>query len=154
MSNAPTEFSPITAFHPLKKAVETAEVTAGMVCKAGPKTGVTFGVVSADPFSLFNQKQHNGAPSIDWVVTNHDVCPFFAAGDSGSWAFDRHGRVVGIVTGQAKGRAVRRMTDDDTTPMDSSTETWQYLVPIRSILRDIERVTGCTVTLEMPEDEE
>ena len=115
-------------------------------------------MVSADVFSLFNQRQHRGEPSIDYIVTNTcralDRDPLFSRpGDSGSWVFDPQGRVVGVMIGRAEGPVIRREVLGATLH-ELRAETWQYIVPIRSIFRDIERVTGCKVSLELTEEGE
>ena len=128
---------------------DTAELQTGRVCKQGATTGKTFGYVSADHFVLLNQEQHGGRPSLDWIVTNRvGQVHFSVGGDSGAWLYDTQGSLVGLVVGQATG--LRKTRASGTIhPADSEFEGWHYITPIGAVFRDIERVTGCQVTVNL-----
>ena len=142
---------------PARQLVDTADVAAGKVCKQGAKSDATFGVVSADRFVLLNHNEHGARPSLDWVVaTSADDPEISRGGDSGAWVYDANGCLVGVVVGRAVGVTMRR-THPSSGVLEPervvAEQSWHWITPIRPIFRDIERVTGCKVTLERHQDD-
>ena len=119
------------------------------VCKRGAASGITFGDVSADRFVLLNQRPNGGRPSLNWVVnvTARDP-PFSFPGDSGGWVYDTAGCLVGSVVGQATGSCTE-LTANGLEVIPGSRDSWSFITPIEATFRDIEKVTGCQVTLDL-----
>ena len=115
----------------------------------GARSGTTFGVVSADRFVLLNQEIHDRRPSLDWIVTTPVWDGLFSKpGDSAGWVYDHEGCLIGSVVGMASGIATKR-TNGRLEQSHDSLESWHYIVPIDATFRDIERTTGCRVTLTL-----
>ena len=142
------KFKSLHGEDPPRQIIQTAEVHSGKVSKRGLRSGSTFGHVSADLFTLTNQERHNGKPSLDWIVTNAGSNPFSVAGDSGAWVYDTDGCAVGVVVGRATGFRQNRVSGIF-TPEDCDNQSYHFISPINAVLQDIERVTGCKVTLNL-----
>ena len=124
------------------------------MCKKGARSNVTFASVSADRFVLLNQKTNGGVPSLDWIVITTPLEPLFCVpGDSGAWVYDAEGCLLGHVIGQALGQRTA-MTKDGLEILLEREGSWTYITPIEATLRDIERTTGCRVTLDLGRDED
>ncbi|KAH0558345.1 hypothetical protein GP486_004993 [Trichoglossum hirsutum] len=97
------------------------------VMKTGSKTSTTYGRISHIKHDC--NIGGNGSTTSEYVVVGREGTLFAAKGDSGAFVLDRRGRLAGLlIAGEEALGTV-------------------YVTPIEEVMRDIEEVTGCSVTL-------
>ena len=142
-------FGRLPLTNPRNRIEQTASIHDGPVAKLGAGTLLSTGTVSASQFSLFNSKEHQRQPSLEWVIIGSDRGVHFASeGDSGAWVFDTAGCLVGMVVGRGVGPLVTRTSSGIAVEReDEVNQAWHYITPVELLFQDIEHQTGCSVRL-------
>ncbi|KAH0551620.1 hypothetical protein GP486_007161 [Trichoglossum hirsutum] len=99
------------------------------VVKAGSKTNTTYGRISHIKHDCNLPGNESATTTSEYVVVGLEGAAFGSKGDSGAFVLNSYGRLAGLlIAGQEALGTV-------------------YVTPIEEVMRDMEKVTGCLVTL-------